>query len=393
MQFTMEQLQIMRQPGMHTSHETQAPAPALYSHGDRRDFATRGVRALLWNPVEQYAHLPQLHACVRCIRCGAKPVKDGISKPRRVYGLHASKLVSAQKYRHPNCPAASGKAVTYDAKHPEVTARLPPFLAAQLSITFTHCGAMDDDMLQHIHHDVMKGLSIQAACDRAVTFLRRNHNQAELDYISLWTYLQQPGTQTLLDRPTPSGAPPPFGDFGSAGHSKPYISCSQYGAGVWLEKYRPLAAFAFLYIASCLGDFLCGDHTFRIAKYIRNTDGSQSYFALFSIRNEYMHIVAYFFTQPTSLVELQEGLQKLQKRYEAAGSKVWSLGSQGFKPALCCDMITPKATNKMTQLVPFQNMSSRLGTIHCSAMDSPIATRLCKGNDSLSYVKTVTFSA
>ena len=143
-----------------------------------------------------------------------------------------SRWNSFRSYRHPNCPAASGKAVTYDAKGPEVMARLPPFLAAQLSITITQSGAMDDDMLQHIHHDVMKGLSIQAACDGAVTFLRRNHNHAELDYISFWTYLQQPGTQTLLDGPTPCGAPPPFWDFGSAGHSKPYISCSRYGAGV-----------------------------------------------------------------------------------------------------------------------------------------------------------------
>ena len=93
-----------------------------------------------------------------------------------------------------------------------------------------------------------------------------------------------------------------------------------------------------------------------------------------------LYIVAYFLTHTTSLVE-QEGLQKLQKRYEAAGSKVWSRGSQGFKPALCCEMITSTATKRKAQLVPFQNMSSRLGTIRCSAMDGPIARRLCKGND------------
>ena len=103
--------------------------------------------------------------------------------------------------------------MTYDAKHPDVMARLPAFLAAQLSITFTHSGAMDDDMLQHIHHDVMKGLSFQAACDRAASFLRHNHNQAELEFLSLWNYQQQPGTQTLLDCPALSGAPPQFGTF------------------------------------------------------------------------------------------------------------------------------------------------------------------------------------
>ncbi len=181
MQFTVEQISVMRQPGLHTSNQTDAPAPALYSRGAVRDFRTKGSKAMYWNFVDQYAHLPQLREYVRCICCNAKPNKDGNSRPRRVYGLHSSKLVSAQKYRHPNCPAAGGKDVTYDAKHPDVMARLPAFLAAQLSITFTHSGAMDDEMLQHIHHDVMKGLSFQAACDRAASFLRRNHNQAELD--------------------------------------------------------------------------------------------------------------------------------------------------------------------------------------------------------------------
>ncbi len=114
-----------------------------------------------------------------------------------------------------------------------------------------------------------------------------------------------PGTQTSLDRPALSGAPPQFGTFGSAGHSKPYISSSQYAAGIWLEQYHSLAAFAFFFIASSLGDFLCREHTFRLAKYIRNTDSTQSYLALFTIRNEYMHIVAYYFTHTTSLVELQ----------------------------------------------------------------------------------------
>ena len=101
--------------------------------------------------------------------------------------------------------------MTYDAKHPDVMARLPAFLAAQLSITFTHSGAMDDDMLQHIHHDVTKGLSFQAACDRAASFLRHNHNQAELEFLSLWSYQQQPGTQSSLDRPACLGRLPNLG--------------------------------------------------------------------------------------------------------------------------------------------------------------------------------------
>ena len=96
--------------------------------------------------------------------CGAYVAGPSLSK--MVSEVMACMLASwcLLNNRHPNCPAASGEAVPYDAKHPEVMARLPPILAAQLSIVFTQSGAMDDDMLQHIHHDVMKGLSIQAVC-------------------------------------------------------------------------------------------------------------------------------------------------------------------------------------------------------------------------------------
>ena len=52
--------------------------------------------------------------------------------------------------------------MTYDAKHPDVMARLPAFLAAHLSIT--HSDAMDDDMLQHIHHDVRRTWQTCTAC-------------------------------------------------------------------------------------------------------------------------------------------------------------------------------------------------------------------------------------
>lgn len=130
---------------------------------------------------------------------------------------------------------------------------------------------------------------------------RRNHNQAELEVLSLWNYQQQPGTQTVLDSPARSGRLPNLGLL--AVQATPSLT---YAAGIWLETYHPLAAFAFLYTASCLNTSCVG--TTASAQYISNTDGTQSYLALFSIRNEYMHIVAYYFTHTTSLVELQEGL-------------------------------------------------------------------------------------
>ena len=225
--FAREQLQTLRQPGPQTSLHAKAPPPILYSSGARRDFAMMHVTVVFWNFVQQFPHL-DLERFVRCIRCGAKPHKDGISKPRRVRGLAGSKLVSAQKYRHPNCPEADGKTVTYSAMDPVIMNRLPWCIAALLRISLTHSGAMDEDMLLHLHHDVIKGLSFTAACDRILSFLRHNHNQEELAYITYWNYRQQPGTQTKLDCTATSGPPPQFGAFGSAAFSKQYLPTCQW---------------------------------------------------------------------------------------------------------------------------------------------------------------------
>ena len=51
-------------------------------------------------------------------------------------------------------------------------------------------------MLQHIDHDIMKGVSITAAHERAIDFAYEQHNQAELQYLSLRSLLQQSGQQS-----------------------------------------------------------------------------------------------------------------------------------------------------------------------------------------------------
>lgn len=73
-----------------------------------------------------------------------------------------------------------------------------------------------------------------------------------------------------------------------------------------------------------LDRFHCLDHTYPPALYIRNIDGTRSYMALLSVKNELSQTVAYFFTSTNSLVEARGGLRMLQKRYVAAGLKVRS---------------------------------------------------------------------
>ena len=74
-------------------------------------------------------------------------------------------------------------------------------------------------------------------------------------------------------------------------------------------------------MATTLGRFLCCDHTFCIAKYVRRTNGSMAYLAVLSFTNEFGEVVAYWFTHTTSLVEVKEGLEKLAQRYKAAENR------------------------------------------------------------------------
>ena len=154
---------------------------------------------MYWNPEKQFPHL---EIRIVCMACGGPVERGGNGLPRLVAGFNRRKLVSAQKYRHRQCPCANcpGGSTTFDAKHPKVMQEMIPATVAHLlNVVFTHRGALDYELLMHVDHDVMKGTSFQAACERVGTFLRRNHNEAELAFMHRWGHLQRAGAQTRLD--------------------------------------------------------------------------------------------------------------------------------------------------------------------------------------------------
>ena len=218
-------------------------------------FAEGNVVVVLWDFVAMFPHL-NLQFAVRCILCGGPTKQDGYSQLRRVFGLKAVILLSAKKYRCSCCPKAGGKATTFDAKHLVVTNRLPVCISALLPAVFTHSGAMDKDMLHHIDHDIMNGTSITAAWTRAVDFAHKQHNAAELQYLSVQAFMQQPGQQTQLDGSGPSGAPEQFPQFGDASLAKQHLSSSQYCSTVWLDRVQDRCYYAQRVMSAVLGRFL-----------------------------------------------------------------------------------------------------------------------------------------
>ena len=319
----IELLQRLKKPGCNQAVQHHCIQPVFLGKCDVSDFVQKNVVVILWNFVEQLPHLNLAYA-VRCILCNGAARLDGFSQFRRIFGLTTIILLAAKKYRCPCCPKNNGKATTFDAKHPVVMRRLPDCVKEMLPAVFTHSGAMATDMLQHIDHDVMNGVSISAAHARAVDFAYEQHNQAELQYLSLHSLMQQPGQQTVLTALPTADAPPQFPQFGHASIAKQYLSSGQYCSTVWLEWVRDRASYAQRLMSTVLGRFLCCDHTFRVAKYVRKADGSKAYLAVLSFTNEFGEIVAYYFTHTTSLLEVKEGLQKIAQRYKAAGQPVSS---------------------------------------------------------------------
>ena len=82
----------------------------------------------------------------------------------------------------------------------------------------------------------------------------------------------------------------------------------------WLEVYSGKFDFAKCHMSTLTGNFLCLDHTFRTAKYVRNTDGSRAWQSSVSTI-EMVETVTYMFTSTTSMVEAKSLLMMLQKRY------------------------------------------------------------------------------
>ena len=318
-QRALELLHVLKRPGNNNAVQHGVTQPLFLGKHAVTDFVQKNVVVILWDFVGMFPNM-DLSQAVRCVACGGPAKRDGFSQFRRVFGLTSVMLLSAKKCRCSCCPANQGKATSFDAKHPTVMARLPECISSLLPAVFTHSGAMATDMLRHIDHDIMHGVNFSAARGRAVDFAYEQHNEAELQYLSLQSLMQQPGQQTMLDGPV--GAPAQFPPFGDISQAKQYLSSPQYCSTVWLNWVSDRLSYAKRLMSSILGRFLCSDHTFRLAKYVRKVDGSRAYLAVLSFKNEYGQIAAYYFTHTTSLLEVEEGLRKLANRYMAAGLAV-----------------------------------------------------------------------
>lgn len=90
-----------------------------------------------------------------------------------------------------------------------------------------------------------------------------------------------------------------FGQLGDGSVIKPYVASGQYLSTLWLKVMQKHVEAARLAMSAIKGRFWCTDHTFKIAKFVRDADGYQHYLAVLTIMNELGEVVAQFFTHTT----------------------------------------------------------------------------------------------
>ena len=69
-------------------------------------------------------------------------------------------------------------------------------------------------------------------------------------------------------------------------------------------------------MSAVTGKFICLDHTFRVAKYVRRRDGKQAYKCVLTVYNELGLVLGQYFTYTTSMLEVEDALRKIAARYK-----------------------------------------------------------------------------
>lgn len=306
-----------------------APNPTFDSQGNKTGYILTDSIVVLWDPEKAWSdHVTRHH--FRCINCDSRTKRAGRSKLRRVCGLRGNYYFCGIKYSCTCCkkPAEGSTSTSFDSKHPTVLARLPEYVQNQLPVILTAKGAIDRQMFELINYDVLHGASFQSASDRIRAQLYRQHYEHHLAYLSFHQTKQvtakQPGQQQRVDEVLhPPGAPAQFHQLGTGGLGKPYIPCGQYLTGAWLEAVQHVVKWAKNHMALITSRCLCLDHTFRTAKYVRHSNGSQSYKCVLTAYTEVGQVMGQYFTHTTSLLEVEDALKMLAARYkEGEGPEV-----------------------------------------------------------------------
>ncbi len=230
---------------------------------------------------------------------------------------------------------APGSDRTFFAHSPGVLEQLPLYVSKQFDFQLTNKSGFTTRVLQlavflknfsqtqrlldELHHTVF----YQAAL---VYYHYALHlrSQARTGIAAFFTRAAAPAAAAPSSGTSvPAGAATTaaFGDFDAPKGYAGYVLQVGALASAVKKRLRDNAALVKQALLNIQGRFLRADHTFQIAKHVRD-DGVVSYQALFTVMNEHVQVVRQMFTETKSMDEVGPHLQAMMRTMHGKGFAV-----------------------------------------------------------------------
>jgi hypothetical protein len=200
-------------------------------------------------------------------------------------------------------------------------AQMPAFVQSALPVKCTKRGAISTDVLDSLIHDVLATSNFSAASSK---IRQMGHERLHVTQQRFLQFCHHQKAQYMSSLPYSLSKQPYDSAAATASLSDPSaLAMFNYNPSPkWLEEVfmasveEPLQ-FVERHQGSLVGRFLCTDHTFKTAKYIKGPDNAKVYEAVLTVMNEHCQVVGQYMVQTKSWFEVQQALQLIWKRYEA----------------------------------------------------------------------------
>lgn len=179
----------------------------------------------------------------------------------------------------------------------------------------TKKGAITNDAKDALIHDAITTSNFTAVARK---FREASHSllyQCQEEYLRLVQHQKQKWENSI------HGSSQPFDLSGADVNCEAAKKLFTYNPSpnwledIFLECVEEPIEFITRFQASITGQFLAADHTFKTAKYIRHSDKSRCYEAIWTVMNEYCQVAGQYMTQTKSWFEVAKAMELLWKRH------------------------------------------------------------------------------
>lgn len=195
--------------------------------------------------------------------------------------------------------------------------QLPEFVQSALPVVITKKGAICSELLEQLVQQILTTSNFSAAAGNIRELSCAHLHKTQNEYLQFLEYRRQ----LYYDGYKYSSTKYPY-DLSSIGLDDQgasnmfcYNPSAKWLEDIFMECMEQPLEFVLRYQASITGRYLCADHTFKSAKYIRNADRSKTYEGIFTVMNELCQVVAQYMVQTKSWLEIKAGMTLLWKRY------------------------------------------------------------------------------